>query len=386
MENSNVEYLKIGDKEIYLVGTAHVSHESVLLTEQVIRDVQPDTIAVELCASRHKAILDPERWKNTDIVSLFKQGKQYVLLAQLLLSSFQKRLGISLGSKAGAEMIKAIELSNELGTKLVLADREISITMKRTWRSVGFFTGMKLLASLLDSLISGKSFSTEEIERLKKADALEAVLEDISKELPGVRTSLIDERDKYLAESIRGADSKKIVAILGAGHIPGIKRYINDFQDLSLLNTVPPASRWSKSLAYTIPAIVLALIVYGVASAGSEVGIDMVKAWILANSIPAAIGAIIALAHPITIVATAIASPITSLYPFIGVGWVAALVEASLRKPLVSDFETITNDITNIRGIWTNRICRIFLVMLTTTLGGALGTIVGIKWMTDLVK
>lgn len=381
----NVDRIRLGSREIYLVGTAHISQSSADLAEKIIREIAPHSVAVELCASRHSSLLDPDRWKNTDIVSVVRSGRAYLLMAQLVLAGFQKKLGDQLNIKPGAEMMRALEVADDVDAEMVLADRDVRTTLKRTWASLGFWGGFKLVISMIGSLFSSQKIDEEEIERLKKSDALEEMMREFSDALPGVREALIDERDQYLAQKIKEAPGEKVVAIIGAGHVPGIKRWIHEEIDLSKLNEIPPPRKLTKMIAWIIPLLVLALFAYGFTSAGLEKSLEMAQVWFWINGSLGALGSLLALGHPLTILTAFIVSPFTSLNPFIAGGWVAGLVEAIVRKPRVSDLEALTNDVATLKGIWTNRVSRILLVIALTNLLGTIGTLVGIERMSSLL-
>lgn len=371
----NVHFFERDGREIYLVGTAHVSAKSAELVEMVVRSVEPDAVAVELCAPRYRALKNPEEWKKTDIVQVIKEGKAYLLLAQLLLSGFQRKIGKKLGVQPGLEMLKAIEVAEELGAETVLADREVSITLKRTWSNLGFWGGLKLLLSLItESFSEAQDLTEEEIERLKTADVLEEAMQEFAEALPSVRESLIDERDKYLASKIRNCSGQKVVAVVGAGHVPGITSYLDQDIDLAPLETVPPPSPWAKIIGWGIPLLILSLIIYGATTAGSEVGTQMLLDWLWVNAIFGALGSLLALAHPLTILVSFLVSPFTSANPAIAAGWVAGLLEASLRKPRVEDFELLTSETLTLKLIYKNRVTRVLLVVILTNLMGGLGT------------
>lgn len=371
----NVHLFEKDGREIYIIGTAHVSAKSADLVESIVREVRPDSVAVELCAPRYRALKNPEEWKKTDIVQVIKQGKAYLLLAQLLLSGFQKKIGKKLGVQPGAEMLRAIEVAEEMGAETVLADREVTITLKRTWGGLGFWKGMKLLATLIaEGFSPAQEFDEEEIERLKTADVLEEAMQEFAKALPSVRKSLIDERDQYLASKINSASGQKVVAVVGAGHVPGITRYMDQTIDLAPLETVPPPSPWLKVLGWGIPLLILSLIIYGMLTAGTDVGTQMIWDWIWVNAVFGALGSLLALAHPLTIVVSFIVSPFTSANPAIAAGWVAGLVEASIRKPRVEDFEMLSSEPLTLKLAYQNRVTRVLLVVMLTNLLGGLGT------------
>ena len=380
-DNDNIHRLTFEDREIALIGTAHVSRESADLVVKVIEAEKPDTVCVELCESRYKAIKQKNRWQNTDLIKVIREKKSFLLLSNLLLTSFQKKIGQKLGIKPGEEMIRAMKAADSVGANTHLADRDIRITLSRTWRLMGLWTKIKLLAQLVTSMGEVDAVKEEDIEKMKDKDVLETLLSEIGETLPELRRILIDERDQYLTEKIRAAPGKRIVAVVGAGHVPGIKRNWHERIDLNALDELPPKGKIFSFLKWGIPALVVGLIILGFFYAGSSAGTHMIKWWVLANAVFAGIGAAIALAHPLTVVSAIVASPITSLNPMIAAGWVAGLVEAFIGKPKVKDFENLPADILSLKGFWKNKITRILLIVVFTNLGSSLGAFVAIPLM-----
>ncbi len=375
--------VKLGDREIILLGTAHISRESVTEVQQAIHEERPDRVCIEIDESRYKAIAGGDRWKNLKITRVLKEKKAFLLLANLVLASFQKRLGLDLGIKPGAEMVAAIEAANELGIPFSLIDREIQITMKRAWAKTGFWGKNKMLAVMLGSLFTREKLSEEEIEKLKNKDVLQGMLEEISEFLPSIKEVLIDERDEYLAAKIFEADDKKILAVVGAGHIPGIVKRLQMLQDgkaspdVTALNTIPQKKLISKSLPWVLPVAIIGAIIAGFIVRGSDVTLNYTMKWILINGSLSAIGALIALAHPLTIVLAFVAAPFTSLVPVIGVGILTGILEGTLRKPRVVDFENLQEDIASFKGFFRNRFTHVLLVFFLSNIGSTIGTFLG---------
>jgi len=386
LESQNIHRLMHEGKEIILIGTAHVSRESSELVEQVIAAEKPDTVCVELCISRFEAIKQKKKWQETDIVKVIREKQTSLLLSQLLMASFQKKIADKFGIKPGEEMLRAINKAEEVGAKIFLADRDIRITLSRTWRTMRLWDKIKLLPGILLSMFASRDISEEDIEKLKQRDVLELALETFGQKLPEIKTTLIDERDKCLAHKIENAPGSKIVAVVGAGHIPGILKNVGKEINLAAINEVPPKSRWGKFFAWGVPVAVIGLIIAGFLHSGSQASLNMIKWWVAVNSILAGLGAIIVLAHPITIAASVIAAPITSLNPMIAAGWVAGLTEATLRKPQVKDFINLGEDITSVRGFWNNKITRILLLVVFVNLGSSIGTFVAIPLMMRLLQ
>lgn len=382
---NNIHSLIFEEKEVLLVGTAHVSKESTRLVGDVIETEKPDTVCVELCESRYQSIRQKDQWLETDIIKVIKEKKSFLLLSNLLLASFQKRIADKFDIKPGAEMIKAIDTAEAIGAGIHLADRNIRITLAKTWRAMGLWGKIKLLFQLVLSMGEIGDISEKDIEKMKQEDVLETLLADVGKSLPVLKDILIDERDQYLTHQIRTAPGKKIVAVVGAGHVPGIKKYWNAEINTERLNQIPPKGKISGILKWVIPLGIFVLFVLGFYHGGTHAGTDMITWWVMANGILAGLGAMIALAHPLTILSSIIAAPLTSLNPMIAAGWVSGIVEAFSRKPKVRDFENLPEDILSIKGFWKNKITRILLVVVFTNLGSSIGTFVAIPLMVKVL-
>ena len=380
-----VHHLEYDHKHVILVGTAHVSKESAEQVTRIIQEESPDTVCVELCPSRYQSIRQKERWQETDIIKIIKEKKSFLLLSNLLLASFQKRIAKKLNIKPGQEMIAAIDAADEVGAAIHLADRDIRTTLSRTWRELGLWNKIKLLFQLILSLSDVDEIKEEDIEKMKQEDVLETLLTEVGKTLPVLKDILIDERDQYLAAKIRTAPGQKIVAIVGAGHVPGIKKYWNIDVDIPSLERLPPKKKVTGILKWLIPAAIMVMFIAGFFFGGKQAGKDMIIWWITANAILAGLGAIVALAHPVTIIASMLAAPLTSLNPMIAAGWVSGLVEAFSRKPKVKDLESLPDDILSVRGFWKNKVTRILLVVVFTNLGSSVGTFVAFPVIVKLL-
>ena len=364
----NIHGLYLKDKEIKLLGTAHVSKESVQLVSGVILEEKPDTVCVELCPSRYQAIRQKERWLEMDLIKVIKEKKAFLLLSNLLLASFQKKIAKKFGIRPGEEMIKAIET-----------------TLARTWRAMGWWSKIKTFFQLLLSMGNVDEITEEEIEKMKQQDVLETLLAEIGKSLPALRKILIDERDQYLTHKIKSAPGKRIIAVVGAGHVPGIKANWENEIDVHPLEQLPPKKGLGRFLKWFLPLAIGVLIAYGFYLGGIKKGAHMLTWWVLANGVLAGLGATIAWAHPLTILASVLAAPLTSLNPMIAAGWVSGLVEAFTRQPKVKDFENLSEDILSLSGFWRNKVTRVLLVVVFTNLGSSLGTFVAIPLMAKVL-
>ncbi|KJS85291.1 MAG: conjugal transfer protein TraB [Peptococcaceae bacterium BICA1-8] len=376
MTSGNVHRLEIDGREIILIGTAHVSRKSVDEVKEIIQEEKPNTVCVELCQSRYQSISDANRWKNMDIIKVIKEGKALMLLINLILSSYQKRLARQFGIQPGQEMIQGIESANELGATLCLADRDIQTTMLRLWRGMGLWGKIKLFFQLVLSMFENEELSEEELEKMKSQDMLTAALNELSKSFPQFKAILIDERDRYLAQKIKEAPGNKIIAVLGAGHIPGIKNEILHDHDLAELSRVLPPSKTAKIIGWTIPVVIL-LIIASTFSVNKAAGIDQMLSWVLWNGSLAAIGTSLAFGHPLSILTAFLVAPISSLSPLLAAGWFAGLTEALIRKPNVQDFENMSEDVYSLKGFWRNKVTHILLVVVMANIGSTIGTLVG---------
>lgn len=386
MNERDVHQLTFGEKTIILVGTAHVSRQSAELVTKVIHQERPDTVCLELCRSRYQALRNKSTWQNTNLFTVVREKKAPLLLLNLVLAYFQKKMGKKLGVKPGEEMIRAMQAADSIGAEIHLADRDLRITLLRAWRKIGLWRQIKLFFQLITSIGQMDSIKEEHIEELKKKDVLEALLSEMGESFPELRHVLVDERDHYLADKIRNAPGNRIVAIVGAGHAPGIMRSWHHNVDLRRLDQIPQGGRLSRYLKWGIPVIILVLILSSFFSAGAETGKHMLKYWVVANGVLAGLGAAAAMAHPLTILAAIVASPLTSLNPMIAAGWVAGIVEVIVGRPKVKDFEMLPEDISSLKGFWKNKITRVLMVVVFTNIGSALGAFVAIPFMLKVLS
>lgn len=380
----NVRRLELGGRTFVLVGTAHVSRESIDEAAAIIESEKPGRVCVELDEGRYRSMTKASSWESLDIGKVLREGKGFLLLANLALASFQRRLGGDIGVKPGAEMLAAVDASERLGIPWSLCDREVQTTLRRAWGRSGFWGKSKLLASLLSGVFTNEKLSAEEVEKLKERDELDGMMRELADYMPSVKEVLIDERDRYLAARIFAQPESSLVAVVGAGHLDGLEAWLRKFVDggtgfdVSDLEVVPPPSPVSRALGWIIPLALVGLIAAGFFRSGAEVSLRMLLQWVLWNGSLAALGSALCMAHPLTILASFLSAPAATLNPLVGVGMFAGLVEAFVRKPSVRDFETLNEDISTLKGFYRNRVTHILLIFFLSSLGGALGNFISI--------
>lgn len=377
---SCVTHLQYEGRDLYVVGTAHVSQRSVEEVSRLIEELRPDTVCIELDKTRLESMKDPKRWRSLDIFQVIRERKILFLLTSLALSGYQRRLGEKLGVRPGAEMLAAIEKADEVGAELVLVDRDIQATLKRTWGALTLWDRFQLVASLGGAVFAKDEISAEQVEALKDRDNIGSMIQQFAEAMPRLQIPLIDERDRFLISSAREAPGKTIVVVVGAGHVGGMERYLQTPVDREELSKIPTPTLLMRSLKWVLPLIVLSAFYKGWVDHESEGLIDMLLAWVIPNSVLAALLSIVAGARPLTVLAALVASPITSLNPTIGAGMVAAYVEALQRRPTVADCEAL-NEVSSLRDWYGNRFTRVLLVGLAATLGSSLGAWVGAAWV-----
>ncbi|MBZ9567639.1 TraB/GumN family protein [Modicisalibacter tunisiensis] len=377
------QVIDAGDTRYTLLGTAHVSRASADEVRELIDSGEFDAVAVELCPSRHQNLTQPRSMDDQDLFQIFRQGKAGMVAASLALGAFQQRVAEQSGIEPGAEMRAAVQACRRADLPLLLIDRDIGVTLKRIYTRVPWWQRAGLIGGLVGSLFSRDTVSSEDIERLKQGDVLESTFAEFAERSETLYEPLIRERDRYmalrLAEERRDPPHRHVLVVIGAGHLKGLAEHLSQplpedpGAERAELEATPPRTRWWKALPWLVTVLVLAGFAIGF-SRDTQLGWQLIAEWFLINGVLSALGSAIALAHPLTILATFVAAPLTSLNPTIGAGFVAAGVELALRKPKVRDFSRLRRDVSSVKGWWRNRVSRTLLVFLLATLGSAAGT------------
>lgn len=381
-ENADIYRIKTADdREIILIGTAHISQASKELVRETIENEHPDTVCIELDEGRLQSIRDPERWKKTDLKEVIKKKQLATLIANLVLGSYQKRMGDQTGVKPGSELKEAADIATSKDIPIVLADRDIKITLKRTWACTPWYRKLSLLGGLFGSIFDKTEISEEDLAKIKEQDALNSMMQEFGKTYPEVKQVLIDERDQFLAGRIKNAEGKKIVAVVGAGHVKGIAAIISENKELpseESITKIPKGSCIWKIIGWAIPAAIIASIIFVGYEAGVEKAGQLSLQWAMLTGGGAMLGAIIAGGHPLTVLVALVAAPFTGLTPLIGVGFFTALTQVYMRPPRVSEMETLADDIWQVKHWWKNRVTRVMLCFLCPGIPAIVGKILAI--------
>lgn len=383
MEKQTQIKLELNDREIVLLGTAHVSQSSILEVEQAIEEQMPEAVAVELDDNRCKNIEDPDVWKNMDIIEVLKKKQGFLLLANIILSSYQRKMGGESGINPGQEMMAALKKADSLNMDKVLVDRSVTTTLRRAWANTPSGERLKLLSLMCASAFDNEKVNAEDVEDLKKNSEMDSMMSDLSHSFPAVKEVLIDERDRYIASKIWNSSHKKILAVIGIGHMNGVRECLEKLaaeemdSDVSKLDVIPEKSKKSKAVAWIIPALIVGLIAAGFVFGGIEKGKELLSSWVLWNGILAGVGALIGGGHIVTVLVSVVGAPFTSLCPFIGIGFVSGIVQALIKKPTVADVESLQTDTSSIKGFYRNRILRVLLVFFLSSVGSSIGTFAG---------
>lgn len=376
--------VKRGEVEYVLLGTAHVSRASVEAVRALLEREAFDAVAVELCEPRYQSIRDPEAFRKLDLFQVIRQGKAGLIAANLALSAFQRRLAEQFGIEPGAEMKAAIDGADTRGLPVWLIDREIGTTLKRAYRSVGLFDRLSIIGGLGAGLLTRDEVSEDEIEKLKQGDLLGSMFNEFARESPPLYEALIGERDRYMTARLRQQASestaKRVLVVIGAGHLIGIEKELASQNEIpqpliEKLSRLPPASRWPKWLAAAVFVAIAGAIGFAF-TRGARSGIDALQTWVVFSGGFAALGAIAAAAHPLSVLTAFIAAPLKPFRPGIPASAFSAGVEAWLRKPRVADFDSLRDDVAHWSGWWKNRIARTLLNFLFVTLGTMIGSYV----------
>jgi len=386
-----VTELVSGGTTFHVVGTAHASAHSVEEVREIIARVQPDAVCVELDQRRHDALTRDSAFRDLDVRGAVREGRALYVLAQLALAAYQRRIGARLGIKPGAELLAAIDAATAAGIPVELIDRDIDITLKRTWRNLGLWRRIALFASLFvgggpDDRRTSEPINAQMIEDLKQPRALSDMLTELGRAVPEIKQPLIDERDQYLASRLAevGRGLRSVVAVVGAAHVPGICAQLGTPIDRAALERVPPPSRLWRALQWLVPIAFAAALVHGWRSDPARLA-AMLRAWILPTAIGAAVGTLLAGGSPWSVAAALGSAPLAALHPSLSTGMVVGRVEAWWRRPTLTDRERLGDDLQSPTGFRRNPVTRILLVAIASSLGTALGFWFAVGWLVRLL-
>ncbi|HCT8112727.1 TPA: TraB/GumN family protein [Enterococcus faecalis] len=372
-----VRRIFLDKREIILVGTSHISKESAELVKEVIEKESPDTVCLEWDKTRYNKYMNPDEWSDTDIVQVIKQKKLIVLISSVIYSLIQKHLAKINDSVPGAEFFQAVNSAKKIGAKLALVDRDSQVTFKRFWRLIPL-RKKALFPHAFGKVLEGAEDSKEEMKKLLNSENFEPIFEQLQQTYPELWESFLIERDLYMSTKILNEEGEKIVVIIGQAHLNGVEKNIKENRKANIeeLDGLPPKLWSTRVLESIIPLIIIGLLIYSFVL-GMDIGINQIIRWGIWNGGVAALFTVLALANPLTVITSLVLAPLATLLPMVSIGVFSAIVEATIRKPKVHDFQTMDEDLLSIKKIYKNRVLRIFLVFILASIGGTVGNIIG---------
>lgn len=392
-----VSRVKLGEKEIVLIGTAHISKASVDLVQKTIENEKPDVIGVELDEMRLKQLLGGTKWENTNVLTLIQEGQSGLVLLNLFLANMQRQLGDQVGVKPGEEMMIGVRLAQEKKTPVLLLDRNIQTTMKRAMHAVSLWHKIKLLGSLVVGLFEKPSqLNPEQVEKLKENDMITHLMHQLSQQYPTLKRTLVDERDAYIAHGLISTPAKKIVAVLGAGHVQGVLHYLHSaakkeknaddkpMPGMDELTHMPKPANWGKIIEYGIPLVFLGVMAYIFIEKGVQGSIHFLFFWIMGHGVLAALGSLLAGAHWTTAIGVFLTAWIAALHPLIAAGWIAAALEVKRQAPNMKDFTSL-NQLSSLTDFTKNRVTQLLLITALANVGSMLATVLVIPYLVQVL-
>jgi pheromone shutdown-related protein TraB len=365
--------VELGDRNLTIIGTAHVSEESRNEVAEAIGEKDPDRIFVELDEKRLESLQEDSGWKDLDIVESIRDGNGFLLFMNLLLSIYQRKMGLDQDVKPGAELLEAVDLADEKKIEYTLIDQDINDTFRKTLDNLSFWEKFKLVGSLF---IAGDEM---DVDDLKEGGMLDSVVTELEEEFPTIKKVFLDDRNTYMAERILEEDFEEGVAVVGAAHVEGLVEELEKTTEerRKAVKDEPEGFSvpWMKVLKYGLPGFILVSLSYVFVFCSPAKGLILARNAFLINAILPFIGAIIARSSPVTWVISFVAAPFTSMDPALGAGMVAAYAEGKINPPTVQEMEDVVK-LTEYRELWSNQAGRILLTFVFVTLGSALATFI----------
>lgn len=386
-----IERFVLNGKEYILIGTAHVSHDSVTEVQHIIQTENPQVVAVELDAERLIQLQQGPQYREQNVLELVQKGQSHLFLLNLFLSNMQRKLGQDLHIRPGEELLAAVTQATTQSIPVLLVDRPVKITLKRTLSALTLIEKGKILMGLVAGLMVEPSvenrITAEKVESLKNQDTLTQVINELAREAPNAKKALIDERDAFISTQLIKAPFQKVVAVVGAGHLSGIKARIlaNELADEKELLRLPTQKGiLSRLLPFIVPALFLIFLGLAFYGKGVEQSIQFLIYWTLITGACSAIGALIARAHPVAILVAFISAPITTLHPALASGWFSAAAESKFRQPKVRDFEGLSQ-LNSYGDFEKNNVTHLLLVAALTNVGSMIGVLIAFPYLVHLI-
>jgi len=371
-------------ESLEIIGTAHVSKKSVEQVRQAILEKKPDVVAVELCANRYNNLMNEkygnkeEEKKSIPLREMMKGDKLTLLLVSGFLSYIQRKIGDEVGVKPGSEMLVAIEAAEEVGARVALIDRDITITLRRALNQMSFFEKLKFVYGIIASFFS-KDDELENIDSITEGDTLNEVMEYFQEISPGAYDVLVTERDAYMAKMLLGIQEEEVIAVVGAGHKQGITKHLKNPDEIpplySLLSLKKSKIPLGKLIVYSIPVIFIGIFIIALIN-GINIQGNLIQFIVLTGGL-SFLGSIITGSKIYSALTAFAVAPVTSIHPLLAAGWFAGIVEAKLRKVNSEDFNDISK-CNSFRDLMKNNLFRVLLVVVGANIGCTIGTLISI--------
>lgn len=362
-------------ENLKLIGTAHVSKESIEEVRAAIIENQPEIVAVELDFNRFQNMMaerNGQEKQDINLREIIKGDKLSIFLVSMFLSYMQRKIGDKLGVKPGSEMLAAVDAAEEIGANVALIDRDISLTLKRAIDKMSWIEKAKFLYGIIASFFSSEEI--EDVESIKDGDELTEVMEYFKEMSPKAYDVLVSERDAYMSHKLLEINNESVVAVVGAGHKKGITRYMEHPEELppiqDLLTLKKSRVPIGKIILYSIPLVFVIIFALAILH-GINVQTSIIN-FILLTGTFSFLGCILSGSKIYSAITAFVVAPLTTIHPLLAAGWFSGIVEAKMRHISMDDAVEISK-VDSFRELWGNNLFRVLLVVVGTNIGASIG-------------
>lgn len=374
----DVAEFTVAGRHYVIAGAEHISGDSPGFIAGLVERVNPDVVCVDLDPARAKVLSDETLWENLTLADVVREKLLTALILNLILAAYSRKYGELRGGMPGTELYKATQIAESKAIPVCFSERDMNITFSRAWRSLKIVAKLKLFLTATRRLFRYRKAGENDLQMAKNNDLLSAFIQEVTPMEPALSIPLIEQRDQYTAQKIVGSQGETVLAVVGAGRLSRIGELLISAEpvDIESLESVSKTSLIKRIATFAIPVLVIIAMLYLSLTQGKAAVRENIRFWVLANSLFTGIGAIVAGGHILAVLTAVVVAPFSPFIPA-GPGTVAAIVQLLVRPPLVKDFQTFPEDLSNFRAWRKNRILRILLVMVLCGLGSLLGTILG---------